>query len=132
MPTTLTDEQVANLKQQLEGAAKNKQIADMVDAIYNDPALGKEARALIKKKFPDLPIPEYDIEAKVTARLDAEKAEREEAEKKKRDADDDARYKSARKKTAGGAGAEAITGRERLSPAPRSDPQAPPRRVLAL
>ena len=77
MPQTLTDEQVAELKKRLDDGVRHKQIADMVDAIYNDPQLGTEARALIKKKFPDLSIPEYDIDQKVTARLDAEKKERE-------------------------------------------------------
>ena len=99
MPTTLTDEQVAKLKEQLDAGSRAKQVADMVDAIYNDPALGREARALIKKKFPDLPIPDYDVEVKVESRLEADKREREEAEKKRREAEEDERYKSQRQKT---------------------------------
>lgn len=99
MPTTLTDEQVAKLKEQLDAGARAKNVADMVDAIYNDPSLGREARALIKKKFPDLPIPDYDVEVKVETRLEADKREREEAERKKREAEEDARYKSQRQKT---------------------------------
>lgn len=99
MPQTLTDEQVAALRKQLDEGARAKQVSDMVEAIYNDPTLGVEARALIKKKFPDLPIPDYDVEQKVTARLDAERKEREDAAKKQREAEEDERYKSQRKRT---------------------------------
>jgi hypothetical protein len=76
-----------------------KQVADFVESIYNDPALSREAKALIKRKYPTLQIPDYDIEEKVTARLDADKKERDDAEKKrKQDAEDD-RIAGIRKQT---------------------------------
>lgn len=46
--------------------------ADFVEGIYNDPALNKEAKALIKKKHPNLAIPDYDLEQKVEQRFSAE------------------------------------------------------------
>lgn len=76
-----------------------KQVADFVESIYNDPALSREAKGLIKRKYPQLQIPDYDIEEKVTARLDKEKQEREDAEKKKRDDEESARIAGVRKKT---------------------------------
>ena len=76
-----------------------KQVADFVESIYNDPALSRDAKALIKRKYPTLQIPDYDIEEKVTARLDKDKQEREEAEKKKRDDEENSRIAGVRKKT---------------------------------
>lgn len=76
-----------------------KQVADFVESIYNDPALSREAKSLIKRKYPQLQIPDYDIEEKVDARFAKEKAEREEAEKKKRDKEEEERITSVRKKT---------------------------------
>jgi len=67
-----------------------KQVADFVESIYNDPALSRDAKALIKRKYPTLQIPDYDIEEKVNARFDAEKKERDDAEaKRKQDAEDE-------------------------------------------
>jgi hypothetical protein len=76
-----------------------KNVADFVESIYNDPALSREAKALIKRKYPTLQIPDYDIEEKVTARLDKDKQEREEAEAKKRQKEEDDRITGVRKKT---------------------------------
>ena len=46
--------------------------ADFVESIYNDPVLNKEAKRLIKKKYPNLAIPDYDLEQKVEQRFSAE------------------------------------------------------------
>lgn len=63
-----------------------RQVADFVESIYQDPALNREAKALIKKKYPHLQIPDYDLEQKVVNTFAAEKKKRddEEAEKKKK------------------------------------------------
>jgi len=45
--------------------------ADFVESIYNDPKLNKEAKTLIKKKYPQLPIPDYDMEKKIDDRFAA-------------------------------------------------------------
>ena len=76
-----------------------RQVADFVESIYNDPQLNREAKALIKKKYPNLQIPDYDIETRVEARFDAEKREREEAEAQKRRTEEDERFKRDRKTT---------------------------------
>lgn len=78
---------------------QRKQVADFVESIYNDPALSREAKSLIKKKYPTLQIPDYDIEEKVTARLDADKKEREDADAKKRQEAEDDRISGIRKQT---------------------------------
>jgi hypothetical protein len=74
------------------------QVATFVESIYNDPALGREARALIKKKYPDVQIPEYDIEERVNQRLDAERNEREEKERKRSEDEQDKSFKAQRSK----------------------------------
>lgn len=77
MPRTLSDEEYAYLQQK-------RQTADFAESVFNDPGLNKEAKALIKKKYPNLSIPEYDIEQKLEARLDQkDKQQKDEEEAKK-------------------------------------------------
>jgi len=92
MPREITDEEYNFLK----GRA---QVADFVESIYNDPALTTEAKRLIKKKYPDMQIPDLDMEDRFNQRLDAEKKERDEAAKAKADADAETRFKELRAKT---------------------------------
>jgi hypothetical protein len=73
MPREITDEEYNFLQQK-------RQTADFVESIYNDPTLNKEAKALIKRKYPNLQIPDYDIEQNVNKRLDEEKKAREDQE----------------------------------------------------
>ena len=73
MPREISDEEY----QFLQG---RRQVADFVESIYNDPSLNKDAKRLIKRKYPNLQIPDYDIEEKVNTRLDAEKKARDDAE----------------------------------------------------
>jgi hypothetical protein len=99
MPTTLTDEQVASLREFAAEAQRNKGIADLANGIYSDPAYGQEMRKLIKQKYPNLPIPDYDTKAEVFQRLDKEKAEREAEAKADADRRADEKYKRQRKDT---------------------------------
>lgn len=91
MPRQVSDEEYAFLQ--------NKRLtADFVESIYNDPQLNKEAKRLIKRKYPSLSIPDLDIEDKVEARFSADKeakakAEREAAQKRDQDAWDASRAK---------------------------------------
>lgn len=72
------------------------QVADFSEGLYNDPKFASQLKAIIKEKYPHIQIPDYDIEQRVTARLDAEKKERLEAEKAKREAEDQERFKRTR------------------------------------
>ena len=80
MPRTVTDREYMFLQ-------GRRQVADFVESIYNDPQLGKEARSLIKRKYPQIQIPDFDIEQRLSQRLDADKEERTKAENEKREAD---------------------------------------------
>jgi hypothetical protein len=99
MPVTLTDEQIQQLNAQLEAGKRSRQVEDMVNGIWTDPALSNEAKALFKRKYPDIPIEGYDVEQKVNARLDAEKKERDDAERKAREERQDNHQREQRKKT---------------------------------
>jgi hypothetical protein len=92
MPRTIPDEEFAFLQ-------GRRQIADFVESIYQDPTLTKEAQALIKKKYPNLAIPDYDLETKVNQRLDAEKKEREDREAETRKNEETQRFQSVRGET---------------------------------
>jgi hypothetical protein len=92
MPRQVTDEEYNFLQ-------GRKQVADFVESIYNDPQLNKDAKALIKRKYPNLQIPDFDIEAKVDKRLNDERAERDAAEAAKKKAADDEHFARVRKKT---------------------------------
>jgi hypothetical protein len=72
MPREISDDEYTFLQ-------GKRQIADFIETIYNDPALNREAKALIKKKYPQMQIPDYDIEERVEARFAAEKKQRDDA-----------------------------------------------------
>jgi hypothetical protein len=88
----LTQEQL----QYLQGRA---QVADFVESIYNDPQLNREAKALIKKKYPGLQIPDYDLEQKIEGRFAQERDARNKEVEQKRREEEDSRWKAERKKT---------------------------------
>jgi hypothetical protein len=89
MPREITDEEYSYLQ-------GRRQVADFVESIYNDPQLNNEAKRLIKRKYPNLSIPDYDIEARVTRRLDAEKKARDDAEAATRKKTEDEDWKTKR------------------------------------
>ena len=73
MPRHVSDEEYMFLQ-------GKRQIADFVESIYNDPSLSKDAKRLIKRKYPQLQIPDFDIEERVEERLAAAEKERVDAE----------------------------------------------------
>lgn len=84
MPRTISDDEYAYLQ-------NKRMTADFVEGIYNDPQLNKEAKRLIKRKYPNLAIPDYDLEEKLEQRLSAaDQAKAKEAADKARQADVDA------------------------------------------
>jgi hypothetical protein len=91
MPRQITDEEYNFLQQR-------RMTADFVESIYNDPALNKDAKRLIKRKYPNLAIPDLDIEDKVTQRLDADKKARDDAARAERDKKADEAWKAERGK----------------------------------
>jgi len=76
-----------------------EQVADFVEPIWNNPQLSKEAKRLVKRQYPDIEIPDLDIEDRFEKRLDEEKKERLDAEKAREDAEWDKKFKAMRSKT---------------------------------
>ena len=91
MPREVSDEEYMFLR-------GRDQIASFVESIYNDPQLNREAKALIKKKYPQIQIPDYDIEAKVEKRLDEDRRMREDAENQKRNEEEQRQFQTTRQK----------------------------------
>lgn len=92
MPREISDQEYAYLQ-------NRRQVADFVESIYQDPTLNKEAKALIKKKYPNLQIQDFDLEQKFEKRLDDEQKKREQREQAERQKQEDALYAQQRKDT---------------------------------
>jgi hypothetical protein len=92
MPHQLTDEQMAYYTRQ-------DNIAKFVDSIWTDPQLSKEAKALAKKKYPQLEIPDYDIRAEMDQRFQQEREEREKVENERRERSQRETFEQARTQT---------------------------------
>lgn len=92
MPKQISDEEYAAL-------LEDRQIARFIKPIYESPKTGHKARALIKEFYPDVQIPDYDIEQRLTERIDKEREEREERERKKVEGEQEKNFKEARAKT---------------------------------
>lgn len=78
MPRQISDEEYNYLQQK-------RVTADFAESIFNDPALNNESKSIIKKKYPNLQIPDYDLEQKFNAKWDEEKKSREEKDKQERE-----------------------------------------------
>ena len=94
MPVTLTDDQVAELRQKLAQGDRDALVRQSAEAIWNDPEMSDSAKALWKKKFPETTIADYDLKREVFGRLDAEKKERDDAAREKAEAEQVERYRS--------------------------------------
>jgi hypothetical protein len=92
MPKQIADEEYAFLQ-------GRKQVADFVESIYNDPQLNREAKALIKKKYPAIQIPDYDLMNQVDQRFAEEKAARETEERSRREEAEQREYEQRRTAT---------------------------------
>ena len=86
----ISDEELAHYK-------GRKQVADFVEPIYNSPQLGAEARALLKKAYPNLQIEGYDLKQELQGEIDQLRQERIDAERKRAEAEETEKFKVRRK-----------------------------------
>jgi hypothetical protein len=91
MPREVTDEEYNFLQ-------SRRQVADFVESIYNDPSLNKEAKALIKRKYPQIQIPDHDLEERFDKRIDELKKERDDERRSAKEAEEEKKYTEARSK----------------------------------
>ena len=90
MPRELSDQEFAHLM-------NRKQVADFVESIYNDPQFTNEAKALIKKKYPNLQIADFDLETKIDKKFNDENKKREDRENAAKQKEEDALFAKKRK-----------------------------------
>lgn len=89
MPREITDEEYNFLQ-------GRRQVADFVESIYNDPALSKDAKALIKRKYPQVQIPDYDIEDRINQRLDEDRRARDDEKRLAKEQEEEKRFTETR------------------------------------
>lgn len=99
MPVTLTDEQANALRAEFGRLQRNAAIGERATKIWNSPKNGDRAKQLWKDEFPEDQIEGFDLEQRITARLDAERKAREDAEKAAREKAEDERTKTQRAET---------------------------------
>lgn len=74
------------------------QTAQFAESIFNDPQLSKDAKRLIKRKYPNLAIPDYDLEEKFERERTADRKAREDAEKAAKQKSEEDGWKTQRAK----------------------------------
>ena len=94
MPRTISDQEDVYYR-------GKEQVANFAESIWGDPALNEDAQRLAKRKYPQLKIPELDIKDMVNARFEQEKAEREAADRAKREKDEHDTWQNNRKSIQG-------------------------------
>lgn len=92
MPRTITDQEWDDLQ-------RSKMTAAFSEDLFNDPRFNREIKGFIKKKHPQLPIPDFDLENRVTATFALEKKKRDDEENARRQRQQDAQLKKAREET---------------------------------
>ena len=90
MPT-ISDQEYAHLR-------GRKQVADFVEPIYNSAELGPEARALIKKAYPNLQIEGFDLKNELKQEIAQVRNEFQEETRKRADAEDTEKFNKIRQR----------------------------------
>lgn len=91
MPRTISDEEYQHL-------LGRKTVADFVEPVYNSKELGDEARALLKKAYPNLQIEGYDLKREIKSEIDQVRNEFQQEKKAREDAETTARIREERKR----------------------------------
>lgn len=92
MPRTIADHEWEDLQ-------RSKVTAAFAEDLFNDPRFNREIKSVIKRKHPNLSIPDFDLENRVTATFAAERKKNEDAETARRQKQQDAQLKKARRET---------------------------------
>lgn len=98
MPRTITDEQYAMLQQRLAAADQALQVNQFVESIFNDPNCNEDAKRLIKRKYPQMQIPDLDIRDEIKNLFAQEKKQREETELRAKEEADKKNWHDSRQK----------------------------------
>ena len=88
----ISDQEYARLK-------GREQVADFVEPIYNSKELGSEARALIKKAYPNLQIEGYDLKQELQGQIAQVRNEIQETERARKDGEEREKFNRVRQET---------------------------------
>lgn len=91
MPREISDEEFNRLM-------VKAQVADFIEPIYNDPLTGPKAKALIKEKYPQIQIADFDLEQRFNQKFDEERKVREAERKAAKEAEEEKTFKATRSK----------------------------------
>jgi hypothetical protein len=92
VPREISDEQYAAYEQAYR-------TANFAESIFNDPALSKDAKRLIKRKYPNLSIPDFDLEEKFEKERAADKKSRDDETRAAKQKQEEDGWKEQRAKT---------------------------------
>lgn len=92
MAKTISDEEYNHL-------VGRKTVADFVEPIYNSKELGPEARALIKKAYPNLQIEGYDLKQELKGEIAQVRQEFHETERQRKDREESEKFQQVRQRT---------------------------------
>lgn len=92
MPRTIDDKEYDFLQAE-------RRIAAVARSLYDDPKAGNEIKRLLKDKYPEMQIQDYDLEQRIEARLAADRKEREDAENNRRNEEQTTRFNTIRQST---------------------------------
>jgi len=87
MPLTLSDDQVAYVRQQLQQGLQDAEIRKAVEGIWNHKDHGDKAKALFKEAYPDAQIGDYDLKNALNRRMDDFEKKQADTEKAKKEAE---------------------------------------------
>lgn len=89
MPRTISDAEVAQIEQE-------RNLLKFIRSVWDDPELNPEAKALVKRKYPNIQIPDLDIRNEVRGMIESDRAERQRIEDEKRQQEEDRKFDEAR------------------------------------
>lgn len=85
MPRTISDAEVAQIEQE-------RNLLKFIRSVWDDPELNPEAKALVKRKYPTISIPDLDIRNEVRGMIESDRQERLRLEEEKRQQEEDRQF----------------------------------------
>lgn len=85
--------------QDYQRALSDRQIVQMIEPIYNSNELGPDARALLKKAYPNMQIEGYDLKQELKGEIEKVRGEVRQTEQQRKEAEEREKFLQTRKKT---------------------------------
>lgn len=85
--------------QDYQRSQSDRQIVQMIEPIYNSKELGADARALLKKAYPNMQIEGYDLKQELRSEIDKVRNEFQQTEQQRKEAEEREKFQQIRRKT---------------------------------